>query len=158
MSVSAQIFVADLFNTAFVMLIVYGLISGYPAGLFRIPFLFNGQLPDFTKPWYSSVGATLCQTMALKAAVAHLKKPLLFWAGRAWTRLARGAAATQERLSALHARPPFRLAERYGELHSFLFITVVFSPGLPILVWFFVAYCVVRWCCCAGDGAVMLVL
>lgn len=114
-SVAAKIFVADIFNTAFVMLIVYGLISGYPSGLWRIPFLFNGQLPDFTKPWYSSVGSTLCQTMALKALVAHLKKLGVYYGGRAWARLARGGAVTQEQLNEMHARPPFRLAERYGE-------------------------------------------
>lgn len=108
----------------------------------------------------------------------------------------------------MYARPPFRLAERYGEvrvrssyitvfsplkrlrnahppyppliptpthplpthppptplptpthpqLHSFLFITLVFSPGLPVLVWFFVAYCAVRKrIYCISDDIIMI--
>ena len=140
LSVAMKSFLAAVFNSGVVLLIVWTQIQGHPDGLLSLPFLFGGRDLDFSAAWYSDVGSAIIRTQALQSVLPHAIRLVSARAAAGVVRFRQGYQATQEGLNALCEPDVFSLAERVGEGLAHLFVTMLFSAGLPILVPFLAIY------------------
>ena len=119
--------------------------AGKNHGLGRLPFLFDGNIQDFNREWYSTVGASITRTMLTKCISENLKKPVQYVVSWGSARMQCWFATTQEELDVLNRRPEFSFAANYGRLLGAAYVTLAFSALLPVLLWFFVANCLLEW-------------
>ncbi|GMH85714.1 hypothetical protein TrST_g4791 [Triparma strigata] len=89
---------------------------------------------DFTKKWYTTVGVSLTLTMFVNALSPHLAQ-LAGWfvapLARAWKRR---KVVNQKQLNELYEGTRFRMETRFAFIVTTVFVTLLFSAGLPILL------------------------
>lgn len=104
-------------------------------GLFGI--IGNGSFSDFEFEWYMVVGASILVTMTINAlwplfSVTYVwMMNVLRWC--CVRRLSRRRRRVRTELMSLHTPPQFDLAVQHAQQLCGIFVTLIFSAGLPLL-------------------------
>lgn len=138
-SVSTKLFLSLTINSAVIPLLVYAQVDG----LKWIPYLFKGPFTDFSVGWYQSVGSLICITLAANALIYPLTPMIRSIARRTYRHVFAGYALTQRGLNEMFEGSEFRLSERYAQLMSMIFTSLMFSAGMPLLVPLAACFCYV---------------
>ncbi|CAK0796203.1 unnamed protein product [Prorocentrum cordatum] len=135
--VMSVVFFVQLINIGFMTLLVNfrSRINVLGGGLFGL--IGDGDFSDFGFEWYAEVGASILLTMAINA-VCPLLSVLWVWllgARRQYCvrRLRAKPGHHRGRLFELHTPPEFELAVQHAQQLCAIFVTVMFSAGLPLL-------------------------
>lgn len=123
-----KVFVAQTLNTAGVVFLVH-----------------SGDFSDFKQGWYFVVGASICMTMATNTVSNALVYLILATIPVIKRRCTSPKGKHQAELLELYTNPPFDLASRYAYLLMTLYVTLIYSSGLPILNVLAIAYCVISY-------------
>ena len=137
MSVMLKLFMAQFFNTAILLVVLNGSFPWLRAQLEGTPvegLLFQGELEDFVPEWYNEVGYALVISMVATPASQRIFSIIRLFRFKIGKFFASRNAVTQDQLNKAFEGMEFNLAINYGELLNILFVTLTFSPGLPILV------------------------
>ena len=154
-SLAVKLFVAQLFNTAVLVLIInadkrsLGLLGGVIDPM-RPPGVY---FDDFSNKWFNNVGAAIIQAMVVQnitppmaqMGLGLVERCLLRRKRRATRRAATGESAglcgccdgepayTAEELRQSVEAPQFRIASSYAEAFLLIFVSVMYGGGLPLL-------------------------
>jgi hypothetical protein len=137
-----KIFISQFMNTAMITLLVNAKLPAHIMA--KVPFgrdlqglgVMDGQYEDFERGWYATVGTALCVTMCVNI-IAPQAMPLMKKQARvlyAWYRTSFTTISTQEELNELQEGPPFLIEDRYPAFLNTLFVTLLFSAGMPVLL------------------------
>lgn len=137
-STMQKLFVAQLVNTGCIIFMVNAWGPKYLRDLsLVIPgignLLFRGPFDDITRGWYTVVGATLLLNMLLTSVLqgsTSVVSMMLLWVKR---RMCAGRAKHQAELIQLYTNPEFPIDTKYAQLLTVVFVTMVYSAGLPLL-------------------------
>ncbi|KAF1331981.1 Methyltransferase, partial [Globisporangium splendens] len=139
-----KVFLAQFCNTALLMVVINAnlnyFVDDQSIALSSFAIL-NGKYSDFTPAWYNDVGVALMLTMIIKAFSPHVYVVVHYVAMEAKRFYDRGFSFnysitrqdTQRDLDALYRGPKFDLAARYAQTLTSIFITYLFSAGMPLL-------------------------
>jgi hypothetical protein len=150
-SLSFKIFLAQFINTALIVVLVNAQLDfikviGLENGLFG---LFAGGFRSFVPKWYSAVGVGICITMLTNVVVPHTStiigtvlRPL---------KLCFMSPVDNEEASAVYKLPAFDPSSKYPIILNVVFVTLMYSAGMPILfvvaaLFMWVTYWVDRYC------------
>jgi len=111
------------------------------------PIFFQGQYSDFDYEWYGKVMVTIMGTALINAFSFPMGRLLGGFAKQLLRNCLKKKAKTQHALNSLYKRMPFTLSERYGQMLSVVFYTIVFSAGAPPLVIFAAVYMLLQYVC-----------
>ncbi|KAF4040526.1 Calcium-activated chloride channel [Phytophthora infestans] len=148
-----KVFLAQFCNTALLMLVINANANyfsssptvsettstgGFSLGVLN---LLDGEYSDFSANWYNDVGVALMLTMILNSFSTHVYLLANYFILKAWRFIDRGYSFdhsltkqdTQRDLEALYRGPKFDLAARYAQSLTSIFITYMFSAGMPLL-------------------------
>jgi hypothetical protein len=130
---------AQIVNTAFSTILANAKIFTEDSAVAQVipnfdPEIEDQKHSDFTKEWYASVGVSLTLTMFVNALAPHLAKlgtsiatPLVAWfKSRRMT--------SQRDLNDLYLGKPFLIETRFAFIVTTVFVSLLFSGGLPILL------------------------
>ncbi len=128
LSIARRIFLALLINTGFVVLLVN---IEYPALREKAVFIGAGDFSDFTADWYSSVGLQICFTMVVNIVGPHTAT----FGGYLWWLFRRNffTPTSQRQINEWYLGPTFHLNYRVAQLLMTVFVTLLYSAGMPIL-------------------------
>lgn len=132
-SITFKVFVAQLLNTAVTVLVIHARLPNVRTGDLP-PGVFSGDHDGFGVAWYASVGVSIMLTMVMQATLPHVT-PLLRVAAcqcRRWC--VRRKRSSHSSLLRLYTRQPYDLSRRYPALLTTLFVTMMYAPGLPLLL------------------------
>eukprot|EP00753_Platysulcus_tardus_P008360 PLAT15919.1.p1 GENE.PLAT15919.1~~PLAT15919.1.p1 ORF type:complete len:1334 (+),score=543.12 PLAT15919.1:95-4003(+) len=129
-----RILVGNFVNTAVILLLVNARLPAGVTNPFEGYYILNGQYDDFYVRWYSTVGVSLMLTMIFNIVAPHIA-PLLraFIVHPLRIAIFRSAAFTQRQLDDLYQGPQFNLASRYATVLNTVFVSLMYSGGLPLL-------------------------
>jgi hypothetical protein len=99
---------------------------------------YNGAHEDLTAAWYTTVGGSVCLTMAINVVAPH-GMPLVTLAAttlRRWWTLSRwgSGARNQYHLNELLDGQVYKLHEQYSVVLNTVFVTLLFCGGVPLLL------------------------
>jgi hypothetical protein len=142
-ALALKIFVGQLINTAFIVLLVNAEIR--MRGPAEVTQYFSGQFSSFSPRWFSVVGVGITLTMLTNIVVPHISPLLQACCVRPCLRICHRRAITQDRLNTHYKPPEFLVAARYPVILNNIFVTMLYSAGMPMLipiaaVSFFVSY------------------
>ena len=133
-AISMKVFTATFMNTALTMLIVNSALQNVLPPFLTSMGIGNGEFVDFTTGWYARVGSAFCLTMLLNTITPNLLTWLrlccLDECNRAKMRL---TAVTQRQLNIAYSGAVFKLEYRYPTLLNVIFVTFLYSSGMPVL-------------------------
>ena len=161
-AITRKVFAAQFINTAVITLTVQGNLERVSSNPGALRPLFQGQHSDFSADWYKNVGSGLVLTMMFNIFAPHTwplyrvgLQRFRIWRDRGfdWSAKHISRQLTQDDLEDMYSGPPFQIATRYGQMLNTIFVTLLFSPGLPLLWWtaaatFFVSYWVDKFLFC----------
>lgn len=137
-SITNGVFVAQYFNTGFLMLLSYSNFA--EVGL---PFanLFDGPYYDFTTEWYAVVGWKLTQTMIINAfmpvvefCIAYSMKWFFRRQDRSGTKDEYKTKKTSLQLYIdLYSGPEYFIHFKYSGVLNVVFVTMMYGAGVPML-------------------------
>jgi hypothetical protein len=132
-----KLFLAQFFNSSIILLVIAGSFPGLKramVGTFAEGLLFQGEITDTNSKWYTEVGVSVSVAIITLPLTARFGTAVRFVAFR-WKRwLAVTTAVTQDELNAAFEGYDFDISTRYGEVLNVLFVTMVFSGGMPSLI------------------------
>lgn len=137
MSVMMKLFMAQFFNTAILLVVLNGSFPWLKEQLKGTPgegLLFQGEMEDFVPDWYKNVGYALVISMVATPVSQRIQTIVRLFRFKLGKFFASRNAVTQDQLNKAFEGAEFNLAVNYGEILNILFVTLTFSPGLPILV------------------------
>ncbi|OQR93354.1 transmembrane protein [Achlya hypogyna] len=130
-AVVLKLFCAQWINTAVIVLIVNASLGYVPL----VSSLLSGQFQDFERNWYTSVGAGLTMTMLINAVGPQVGPLVAMYFTYPLLRCLRSrSAVTQAQMNELYASPAFNIALRYPVVLNTIFVTLMYSGGLPVLL------------------------
>jgi hypothetical protein len=132
-SLLAQFFNLALLNT---------LINAYFEGV-SSPADKDRLYADFTKDWYGTVGVSLLLTLIIQIFSTNFA-PLIAAVSVCCARR-KELAATQEDLNVAYTAPPFSLTQRYASMFAFIAVVMMYSAGIPVLLWVVASYCILAY-------------
>lgn len=129
-------FILQLINTGIILIITNMMIVGQDISK-DSPF-FAGEFQDMNSGWYSTVGTSILFTMIINIVTPHAS-PLLFclWnkcriccdkCGKKETK-----CKTRKEYLDLYLGPEFNISARYASILTTIFVTLMFSSGMPLL-------------------------
>ena len=129
-------FILQLINTGIILIITNMMIVGKDISK-DSPF-FAGEFQDMNSGWYSTVGTSILFTMIINIVTPHAA-PLLFciWnkcrvccdkCGKKETK-----CKTRKEYLDLYLGPEFNISARYASILTTIFVTLMFSSGMPLL-------------------------
>jgi len=123
LSVAKRTFIALFLNTAIVILVVNA--------DFGVEVIGQSTFKDFTTGWYTSVGIQIMLTMIFNAFTMHLYRvgSFLFFK----CRKRHNNSFSQRELNELYLGPVFHLSLRTAQILSVIFVTMLYSSGIPAL-------------------------
>jgi len=148
-SIMMKIAVAQTLNTGFVPLLVnFNLPDSVRNFIVAIPglqFVGRGDYQDFVRGWYTVVGLSLIVNMLANACMPACQNFLYYLL----TGLKRFVCTrekclqryAQAELLELYTNPSFDMSTRYAGLLMTVFVTMLYSSGLPLLNLLAAAYC-----------------
>mmetsp|Transcript_21 Transcript_21/g.39 ORF Transcript_21/g.39 Transcript_21/m.39 type:complete len:1400 (+) Transcript_21:55-4254(+) len=149
LSLTLKIFAASLINTAFLTLLINGNIelflgdTGDDNSAVAEYGVLGGGYSDFSEEWYLNIGVPIVITMIINLVSPHIETFVL-WATKRWAQYADRSCTplpakftkkvTQNDLENLYTGPEFIMYLRYAQLLNTLFVTLIFSSGMPVLI------------------------
>ncbi|TMW68688.1 hypothetical protein Poli38472_006156 [Pythium oligandrum] len=139
-----KVFLAQFCNTAILVVIINANLNYFfenkTIGFESFPIL-NGKYADLSPGWYNDVGVSIILTMIVNTYSPHIYVIFDYVRLEAKRLMDRGFSFnysltkqdTQHDLEALYRGPKFDLASRYAQSLTSVFITYLFSAGMPIL-------------------------
>lgn len=128
-----KLFVSYFINTAVITLVLNANFGGNFDWL-NIGIVFNGEYTDLTEGWFNFVGVGLVLAMILNM----FNPGVISWVWIFVMRVKRSRLAdkceTQTELNKLYSGFRFELASRYAAILNTFFVTLMYAPGLPILL------------------------
>jgi hypothetical protein len=107
---------------------------------------FGGDYTDFERGWYSVVGSALSLNLGLNCIVpAGMKIVMALVSVVKRFPCFTKKLKHQDELLKVYENPPFDLSIRYAQILTTSFLTLMYSPGLPVLNFFAVIYCTVNF-------------
>ncbi|KAF0697360.1 Aste57867_11946 [Aphanomyces stellatus] len=141
-----KIFITQFFNTALIVLFLNAnmddvMASRNSASINGVQ-IFTGKYSDFTVAWYNDVGVSLMLTMLINMVSPHAGIFITYVILETNRFIDRGFSfdfsitkqETQRDLEALYRGPEFDLATRYSVVINTIFITLLFSSGMPLML------------------------
>lgn len=131
----AKTFVAQFLNTAIIILIINARVN-------NISF-WPGKYTDTTPIWYENVGAVLLSTMIIniitiptvQILLVLLKKCLRWWDRGCTSDERHTKKLTQASYEELYFGVEYSVDVRYSQILTLIFVTLLYSPTMPILYW-----------------------
>ena len=150
-SLTIKLFLASLVNTAFLTLLINGNIKLFlggnqnnaGVGTMNQYGLLGGGYNDFSEEWYLNIGVPIIVTMIINMISPHastvvewMVKSWSQWSDRSYTSLPAEFTkkVTQNDLEKLYTGPEFIMYLRYAQLLNTLFVSLIFSSGMPVLI------------------------
>jgi len=148
-SVTIKVFLATFINTAFLTLLINGnldLVTSSVAADDDLAVqkfgLLGGTYNDFGEEWYENIGVPIILTMIINMISPHistvaqwLMKRYKQWADRSCSKdRSITKMVTQDDLEKMYTGPEFLLYLRYAQILNTLFVSLLFSSGMPLLV------------------------
>ena len=94
----------------------------------------NGEFHDIDSIWYARVGSAFCMTMMLNVFTPNILTWLrLCCCDAAKRKRMREIAVTQKKLNESYSGAIFKLEYRYPTVLNVIFVTMLYSSGMPIL-------------------------
>jgi hypothetical protein len=152
-SSTIKMFVVQLINTGIIITLVNAdfAISKHIPNSFPI---LNGYYSDFNIEWYKNVGTTISLTMIFTVFTPHIGN-FLFMALRGCRNCTdRGCSCDRKKTSKLlqedydelYIGPEFLMEFRYSQLLTNIFMTFIYSTGMPALYFVcFISFCLTFW-------------
>eukprot|EP01083_Nonionella_stella_P232135 819194_1 len=107
--------------------------------------IIEGKFNDFLPEWYRIVGQSIMLTMFVNIFNPHIL-PLILMPFHWLQRKLSSKNVTQLELDNIFEGGQFTLAYRCAVLANTIFVTLMYSPGLPLLLWFATAtYMLIYW-------------
>mmetsp|Transcript_14766 Transcript_14766/g.33578 ORF Transcript_14766/g.33578 Transcript_14766/m.33578 type:complete len:938 (+) Transcript_14766:72-2885(+) len=142
-SVLFKVSVSQIINTSLIIFVI-----NFHGFFLTKMFNMEGDYSDFDRGWYATVASAILTNMVVNAFFA----PLSSFSGWAMAKIkrcwcCRRRAGHQYELLQLYENPPFEIAERYAQMLTTAYCTMIYSSGLPLLnlfavIYFFLSY----WC------------
>lgn len=127
-----KVFIALFVNTALVTLLVNADFGR--AGDFLPSFILNGNFKDFTRSWYTNVGATITLTMLISIGSPHLVTLLIVCPLKALKRkYCWKKHKTQHELNTAFLGAEFDMATKASQITNVIFTCFLYSGGMPLL-------------------------
>eukprot|EP00742_Colponemidia_sp_Colp-10_P003796 GILJ01004043.1.p1 GENE.GILJ01004043.1~~GILJ01004043.1.p1 ORF type:complete len:1123 (-),score=165.75 GILJ01004043.1:136-3504(-) len=136
-----KMFIAMFINTAFIVLIINANLRMFQV---RPPtdLVFQGPYSDFNADWYKVVGTSIMVTMILNVLAPHLSALIGISIRSCKRRCDRHCTSDRKRTKKLTQReyedmytgPEFLLEVRYAQILNTVFVSLLFSSGVPMLV------------------------
>jgi hypothetical protein len=117
--------------------------------------ILTGTIRDFDSFWYMNVGEQIIVTV-LFASIAQNVAELSKWPTTlVKQRLLTNRVLTQAQMNKLYEGPKWVLSERYGALLSILYVVMMYSAGMPLIIFSAViCFSLAYWC----DKATLLMI
>ena len=149
-SLTIKLFLASLVNTAFLTLLINGNINLFLGDNVDQDTVDNineygvlgGGYDDFGEEWYLNIGVPIIVTMIINMLSPHITA-FVEWAIKRYTQwrdrgcssnLAYTRKVTQNDLEKLYTGPEFIMYLKYAQLLNTLFVSLIFSSGMPVLI------------------------
>ena len=147
-------FILQLINTGIILIIANMIILKVKSWKEYFPF-FTGQYQDMDPGWYATVGTSIAFSMILNIVTPHAT-PLCFCL---WNKCQKCCdkcgsketkCKTRKEYLNIYLGPQFNISARYASILTTIFITLMFSSGMPLLygcafMFLFITYWVDKW-------------
>ncbi|CAD7965733.1 unnamed protein product [Amoebophrya sp. A25] len=132
--VATKVFVAQFVNTALLILFLNARpLSDHSFASDALG--TKGEYSDYSHEWYATVGAAVSLTLAINVLSPHGIDVVKSWVQRVKISCFAHCCAGNERDLKEYFEPPkYEYAARCGSVLNTLFATLLFAPGLPILI------------------------
>jgi len=134
-----KIFIMQMINTGLILLLVNADVKAVYQKYPDFP-LFTGKYQDLTPQWYYDIGSTIAFSLILNVFIPHLAiimSQMLTLCRRCWdsgcTCDGSKSKLRKSIYKELYTGPDFLIDCRYSELLTTIFVTQIYSSGLPIL-------------------------
>jgi hypothetical protein len=124
----SKIFNAQFFNIAILVLLLNA------KSTIPIFFFLPGKFTDFSREWYSKVGASIYITMHVQAVVPHVKPIGVYYVKRCLARMNLKKGMTASEINSKLELPEFDMALRCSTIQVGIFCTTLYSAGIPSLL------------------------
>jgi hypothetical protein len=146
-----KMFILQFINTGLVIVLVNVYIGPVKNWWKDFP-MFTGNYEDFDPSWYSDVGTTINFTMFINIFVPHLSAFMgvfLNFLKRCSDGGCSGGKRTKKTNKKeyldLYTGPNFGIDIRYAQLLTFIFVSLVYSSGIPILYFCVLLYLIITY-------------
>jgi hypothetical protein len=146
-----KMFIFQFINTGLVIVLVNLYIKPVKEWWRNFP-MFTGNYDDLNPSWYSDVGVTIVFTMFINVIVPHISALLemLFvyifrCCDSGCTNLRKTKKTNKRDFFELYMGPQFAIDIRYSEILTTIFITLVYSSGMPILYFSLLLYLILTY-------------
>eukprot|EP00347_Sterkiella_histriomuscorum_P019608 403340984 len=138
-SSTIKMFLIQFINTGLVILLVNAKVTEVTLPDF-FP-LLGGEFQDFTVEWYRVVGTTICLTMMINVIAPHIGAFIKIFIKSFKRCVDRGCTCNkrktkkllQDEYNEVYSGPEFLIEVRYAQVMTSIFITMIYSSGMPIL-------------------------
>ena len=135
------VFVAQFFNTAILILLVYASLGEVSP---RIGTLLNGEFRDYTPRWYTIVGDNIVHTMAINAFMPIITESISNGIRLVQRCYDRGFSVNADALYHtkktqiysyidLYVGPEYVIHFKYSHVLNVTFVTMMYGLGMPVL-------------------------
>ncbi|CAG9332151.1 unnamed protein product [Blepharisma stoltei] len=136
LAIMNKLFFVLFFNTSMINLFVNANFEDlvFVKDLAFKDYLFNGDYDDFSRDWYTKVGATIVVTMFIGIASPHfITLFVMYPINVIKRRFFYKYYKMQHELNALFAGPEFQLSVRVAQIMNTIFTCFLYSGGMPLL-------------------------
>lgn len=147
-------FIVEFVNTAVIIVAVNSKIDKVAKWNSNF-FVFAGPYNDINTAWYSGVGVVIAFTMFMNIFTPHFaelsdwalwKLKLIYDQGPDCCKRNRPSLLeTKEEILELYVGPEFEIEIRYSSILNCIFVTLMFSSGIPVLYVFMFAYLLLNY-------------
>jgi hypothetical protein len=135
-SISVKIFITQFINTAIVVMVVNARPpNGITLGFLQQFGILAGRFPEYNRGWYAVVGTNILFTMAINIVEPNVM-PFIEEYIRllsAWLTISRDKVNSQRHMINMHQPTEMPMEARYALILNVIFVTLLFSSGMPIL-------------------------
>lgn len=155
-SIMWKSFILQAINTGIIIILVNIKVDSVIKWNSEFPF-FTGKYADLDPAWYFDVGSTIIFYMIINIFSPHLASLLKYFylvckrkCDRSSSKSKYTSKLTKTEYLKLYVGPEFLLGSRYAEILCTIFISLIYSSGMPILyascfLYFIITYWIDKW-------------
>jgi hypothetical protein len=144
-------FILQVINTGVIITVSNMKIPKIKSWSEYFPF-FTGEYTDFDPEWYKTVGSTIIFSMLMNIITPHLSTVLYFLVNQCkkcydkFDKTKETKCKTRKEYLNIYLGPEFNISARYASILTNIMITLIFSPGMPILnIFLFIFLFITYW-------------